>query len=103
MLEELNKKKLARIALDDARRFGVTYVDVRIEAIEDQNITVANGTVEPIENSLSIGIGIRVIKNGAWGFASTDDLSERAIHEKTADLDHGHYDHKNDPEHHLRK
>ncbi len=83
MLNELNKKKLAQIALDDARKFGVTYADVRIEAIEDQNITVANGTVEPIENSLSIGIGIRVIKNGAWGFASTDDLSERAIHEKT--------------------
>jgi TldD protein len=83
MLEALDKKKLARLALDDARKFGVTYADVRIEAIEDQNLSLANGTVEPIDSALSIGIGIRVIKNGAWGFAATDDLREAVIREKT--------------------
>jgi len=75
----MNKEKLARIALDKCRKLGVDYADIRLERIEDENISIASGTVEPIEQSVSAGIGIRVLKNGAWGFASTDDLSEEII------------------------
>jgi len=72
----------AQAALDNARKEGAEYADVRYENIADESLSVTNGTIEPIENSVSRGIGIRVIKNGAWGFAATDNLSEKNIAEK---------------------
>ncbi|RKX27932.1 MAG: TldD/PmbA family protein [Candidatus Zixiibacteriota bacterium] len=77
------RKKIAEMALDRCRSLGVEYADIRIENIEDENLSVSNGTIEPIEQTISRGIGIRVIKNGAWGFAATDDLTENSIIEKT--------------------
>ncbi|RKX21855.1 MAG: hypothetical protein DRP51_03490, partial [Candidatus Zixiibacteriota bacterium] len=78
----MNKQKLARLALDRCRALGAEYADVRIETIEDENISISDGTVEPIEQSVSTGIGIRVIMNGAWGFAATDNLTENSVGEK---------------------
>ncbi|PKK84219.1 MAG: peptidase C69 [candidate division Zixibacteria bacterium HGW-Zixibacteria-1] len=78
----MEKEKIAQLALDRCRSQGATYADVRIEKIEDENVSVSSGTVEPIEQTISHGIGIRVIKNGAWGFAATDDMSEKSIAEK---------------------
>jgi len=78
----MEKEKLAELALDRCRSNGVEYADVRIERIEDENLSVSNGTIEPIERTVSYGIGIRVIKNGAWGFAATDDMSEESISAK---------------------
>ena len=79
MANHIDKLKLAQIALDRCRSKGAEYADVRIEKIEDESISINSGTVEPIEHTISEGIGIRVIKNGAWGFAATDNLSESSI------------------------
>ncbi len=82
MADQIDKSKLAQMALDRCRSLGAEYADVRLEKIEDESISVSSGTVEPIEHTVSEGIGIRVIKNGAWGFAATDNLSESSIKEK---------------------
>ena len=82
MANQIDKSKLAQMALDRCRSQGAEYADVRIERIENESISVSSGTVEPIEHTVSEGIGIRVIKNGAWGFAATDNLSESSIKEK---------------------
>jgi TldD protein len=42
---------------------------------------VENGTPEPIIESSSFGFGIRVLANGAWGFASCPDLTAKKIKE----------------------
>jgi TldD protein len=68
--------------LDQCRKLGAQYVDVRLENIEDENISVSDGRVEPIGRSLSTGLGIRVLKNGGWGFAATDNLEEKSIRAK---------------------
>nr|MBN2278833.1 TldD/PmbA family protein [candidate division Zixibacteria bacterium] len=78
----INREKLARLALNKCRQLDVEYADVRFERIEDENISISSGTVEPIERTVTEGLGIRVIHNGAWGFASTDDLSEDNIRRK---------------------
>jgi TldD protein len=78
----MNDEKMARIAIDHCRSLGASYADVRIEKIEEENISVADGTAAPIEHTTSKGIGIRVIKNGAWGFAATDHMSESYVKEK---------------------
>lgn len=78
----MDKPKLARTVIDHCLSVGVEYADVRVEQIEDENISVSSGTIDPIEQTVSAGIGIRVIKNGAWGFAATDNLSESSLKEK---------------------
>jgi len=80
----MDKRKLAQLALSRCRSLGVEYADARVEQITDENISISDGTVDPVERTVSKGIGIRVIKNGAWGFAAGDDLTEKSIKEKAA-------------------
>jgi TldD protein len=72
-------KKLSEIALNLTRDKGATYADIRIERIEDENLSVKNQTPELMEKSSDFGFGIRVIVDGAWGFAASADLSEEEI------------------------
>jgi TldD protein len=69
---------LAAACLDAAALAGATYADVRITDTTTQGLTVRDGVVEGISSSDSIGFGIRVIADGAWGFASSFDLTEGA-------------------------
>ncbi|MBI2885613.1 MAG: TldD/PmbA family protein [Chloroflexi bacterium] len=62
-------------ALDTAQARGASYADVRILRREAQSITVKNGKVEALTHSESMGFGVRVIADGAWGFASSAVLS----------------------------
>lgn len=69
----------ARLALDAALRRGVTYADVRAQHSRGRMLATKSGKLASAESSESFGIGIRVIAGGAWGFASTDDLSKPGI------------------------
>ena len=73
------KKALADTALEAATRAGATYCDVRIGRYLNQFITTRDLNVENVVNTESSGIGIRVIAGGAYGFASTNDLSPDSI------------------------
>ena len=73
------KKRLADIALNAARSKGATYADVRIGRYLNQFLTTRENRVENISNTESYGMGIRVIANGSWGFASIDQLTEDNI------------------------
>jgi len=77
-------RKIVGIILDRTKALGTEYADVRFERIEDESLSIADGTINPPEQAASKGIGIRVIKNGAWGFAATDDFSEASIKAKAA-------------------
>jgi TldD protein len=68
------KRRLADTALDAARKKGATYCDVRIGRYLNQFINTREKKVQNIVNTESYGIGIRVLVNGVWGFASTSDL-----------------------------
>jgi TldD protein len=71
--------KLAELALSLTKDGGASYADVRIEEIEEENISVRNGTAELIEKSTDFGLGIRVMVNGAWGFAASADVNQESI------------------------
>src|SRR5262249_46654016 len=62
-------------ALDTARLRGASYGDVRAMHLRQRDLTPKNGQVGTLAQSESIGIGIRVLANGAWGFASTERLT----------------------------
>lgn len=79
------KKRLADLALNAATSKGATYADVRIGRYLSQSVNTREKRVQNISNTETYGMGIRVIANGSWGFASTDDLTTDAI-ARTADL-----------------
>lgn len=72
-------KKLALRAIDSAKFAGATYADVRIIFTETQEIETENGQIASINQEESFGFGLRVIASGAWGFVSSNELSQEAI------------------------
>jgi TldD protein len=69
------KKQLADAALNTAKSAGATYADVRIGRYLNQFVTTRENRVQNIANTESFGVGIRVIANGSWGFAATNDVT----------------------------
>jgi TldD protein len=70
---------LANSALDTARRRGASYADARVMDIRQRDLSTKNGQVGSMSESESLGLGIRVIAGGAWGFASTDRLTREGV------------------------
>src|ERR1700740_1249797 len=66
-------------ALDTAKLRGATYADARLMHLRQRDLTTKNGRVGTLAQSESIGIGIRVLANGAWGFASTDRMTREGV------------------------
>jgi len=66
-------------ALNTVQSKGATYADIRIVRREDQNINVKNGIVQTLSLNDDFGFGIRVIADGAWGFASSNRLTPEEI------------------------
>lgn len=73
------KKALADAALTEAKKGGATYADVRIGRYLNQSIITREARVQNIANSESFGAGIRVIVNGTWGFAATNEVTKEGI------------------------
>ncbi|NML38221.1 TldD/PmbA family protein [Chitinophaga sp. G-6-1-13] len=78
-IDVAKKKELADVALNAARSKGATYTDVRIGRYLNQFIITREDKVENVVNTESYGIGIRVLANGSWGFASTDQMDKDSI------------------------
>ena len=53
----------------------VDYIDIRAGMSDNTSILMKDGNVDEINTGISLGARIRVLKNGAWGFAYTTDLS----------------------------
>jgi TldD protein len=77
-------KQLALEALDSAQRPGVTYADVRLVESRDRELGTKNGKPGQVSSDESVGIGIRVLADGCWGFAATDDLTRAGIESAAA-------------------
>lgn len=71
-------------ALNLAHVKGASYADIRIVRRESQSIVVKNGTVEALEISEDRGFGVRVLADGAWGFAASALLSPGDMDRVTA-------------------
>ncbi len=70
-----DKTKLADAALNAAKSKGATYADVRIGRYLNQFIITREEKVLNIVNTESYGAGVRVIANGTWGFAATNEVT----------------------------
>jgi TldD protein len=72
-------KAVVQLALDTAVARTATYADARGVATRSRSLTTKNGRVGHASESESIGIGVRVLADGAWGFAATADLGRAAV------------------------
>ena len=72
-------------ALEKALDLGASYGDIRIVHRANEHIKVENGKVESLTSETEEGFGIRVIADGAWGFASSLNLDPSEI-ESVAEL-----------------
>src|SRR4051794_18316282 len=81
----MTMRDLAERALEAAMRSGVTYADVRVEQAKERHITTKNAKPANVGAYDSMGVGIRVIADGCWGFAATDEISAKGL-ERAANL-----------------
>jgi TldD protein len=69
----------ANRAIESALARGATYADARVMDLRQRDLSVKNGQVGHVLEGESLGIGLRVIAEGAWGFASTNRLTREGI------------------------
>jgi TldD protein len=74
-----DKKALADAALEAARSAGATYADVRIGRYRRQFVSTRERRINGISDTESYGAGVRVIVNGTWGFAASNDVTRDGI------------------------
>jgi TldD protein len=70
-----------QLALKEAEKRDASYADIRISEITNENLTVKNGEPEVVSLSQAKGFGVRVIVDGAWGFAGSVDITKPEIKE----------------------
>ncbi|HVI26493.1 MAG TPA: TldD/PmbA family protein [Xanthomonadaceae bacterium] len=74
-MDPARKKAIADAAMAAAKAAGASYCDARIGRYLRQFVITREDKVQNVVNTESTGIGIRVIANGAWGFAATNELT----------------------------
>ena len=84
----LPRHDLADAALSAAVAAGASYADLRIHAITTEHVQLRDSELEAAVVNREIGLAVRVIVDGTWGFAShaeldpatAADTARRAVH-----------------------
>jgi len=65
--------------MNTASALGADYADIRIQKTSTQMIYLQNLSLKNTSNSMLHGYGIRVFKDGVWGFAHSNVFSDKAV------------------------
>ena len=60
--------------VDEARRLGASYSEARFQELVTTEVAVENGSLKTYESDRLRGIGVRVLLDGSWGYASCSDV-----------------------------
>ena len=72
-------RELCDAAVGAALSLGASYADARAVVRRAQSVATKNGRVESVNDLETEGIGVRLLVDGAWGFACDRRLTrERA-------------------------
>jgi TldD protein len=69
---------LADAALQRAAELGAQHADFRAELLRGQRIRLSDGHLETSLDSDTLGLAVRVVVDGTWGFAAAADLTPDA-------------------------
>lgn len=78
---ELPRSELADAALTAAAAAGASYADLRIHRITTEIIQLRDGELEMSVVNREVGLAVRVIVDGTWGFASHAELAPQVAAE----------------------
>ena len=67
--------RLADAALSAATAAGASYADLRVHAVTTELVQLRDGELESAVVEHDLGLAVRVIVDGTWGFASHTGLS----------------------------
>ncbi|HET6340910.1 MAG TPA: TldD/PmbA family protein, partial [Gemmatimonadota bacterium] len=76
---EPDDRELADVALNEARRAGASYADIRISRHFDQSIQTRERRVETMNDEITYGFGVRVLADGVWGFGASRVVAEDEV------------------------
>ncbi len=71
--------RVTRAAVDAAVAAGASYADARFIETRTERVRVKNGAGEALVANTDRGLGVRVIADGAWGFAGTSETGDAAV------------------------
>ena len=74
-------RDLCSSAVEAALAAGASYADARAVLIRKQAAATKNGRVDELSDATSEGVGVRVLVDGAWGFAADRRLEPGAARE----------------------
>src|SRR3954451_14288554 len=66
----LPARGLAAAALERAQQLGAQHADFRLERIRVGQLHLRDGRLDSSSDSEDVGLAVRVVHDGAWGFAS---------------------------------
>jgi TldD protein len=72
-------RELTDRALDTAAQRGASYVDARVVRRIEESISIKSGKLEGVSSGETEGFGVRVLVDGAWGFASSHLLETAEV------------------------
>lgn len=86
--EALPARGLAEAALGRARELGAEHADFRLERIRTGSVHLRDARIDSVGDSEEIGLSVRVIVDGTWGFAAgvtrTTDAAARLAEQAVA-------------------
>ena len=72
-------KQIADWALGMAVALGASHAEARIVDERTRSLGTRNGRVAVASDGESLGLGVRVLANGGWGFAATQELTRKGV------------------------
>jgi TldD protein len=76
--EDAIRAEAAEAALARATALGASYADIRISRYRRESVATRERQVQNVSRSTSYGLGLRVLVDGAWGFAATNRVEPGA-------------------------
>ena len=77
-------KKLLESICGKAKTCGAEFADVRVYESEHTSVVRQDGRADKLNQGVSQGMGIRVLKDSAWGFASVSDFNQNTAYDALA-------------------
>lgn len=75
LLTEPAKDAVVKRALSAAKAAGASYADVRLVRRRSERVDVRDDAVVAVSSDEEYGVGVRVIADGAWGFAGSPQVT----------------------------
>jgi TldD protein len=79
------KDILTKINDAAVQKFGAEYAEIRAQSLSKTMLTMKEGRVEAAKQGIENGVALRVLMNGAWGFASVGSLNAEILMSAVSD------------------